>query len=489
MKIIFAQTEMRISFGISQLSAVIKQRTRADVGICITETRHPHECAEEIIAAQPTVLALAACTTEEPHLLHIAQIVKKAIPELCVLMGGSHPTFFPQVIEEEAILDAICRGEGEEAVCDLLQALVHNNDISAIPNLWVRQNGTVIKNEVRNFVSLEKLPMPDHALFYDAYTNLADEPTKKFMVSRGCPYNCTYCFNQPLKELYRGKGTYCRRKSVAQAIAEIKAVRDTYGMQWAQFQDDMFNANKDYLYEFLDAYKKEIGLGFLCLLRVDNVDEEMVRRLKDAGLEKAHIGIEIGDMAVREDLLNRHMTNQKIIEVGKLLNKYGIRVWTFNMIGFPNESVAMVRETIEVNRAFTVEYASCSIMQPYPGTELCRRLKEDGHLAPSFDVRSIKAPYVDHSGDAIGTSLTCPMAQYSARFSVCFNFLVHHYWAFSPLAWVLKSKYWRVFAVLNYISLMRVYIHYAGNFSAKLKETLLHVKKIGHIIKQGFQTV
>jgi len=444
------------------------------------------ESAKEIISYRPDVLALSCCTTEHQYLLQLARVVKKYMPNIFVIMGGAHPTFFPEVIEEEDVLDAICRGEGEGTFVELIEALSHNGEIAAIKNLWVRVDGQISKNELRPLVDLDILPHYDRAIYYEKYRDLKFNPTKKFMISRGCPYNCTYCFNRPMKELSRGRGTYYRRKKISKVIEELKEVKETYGMKWVQFQDDVFNGNKNYLYEFLDLYQREIRLGFLCLLRVDNVDEEMVRRFKEAGLVKVHIGIETGNTALRKEVLNRNMSNEKIIEVGRLLNKYGIRIYTFNMVGLPGETLEMALETIKINRRFKVEYASCSIMQPYPGTDICKLLKEKGYLDENYSIRDLRAPYVDHIFDDIGTPLNDSLAQYVSRLSVCFNFLVYHFWAFPALKFLLKTPFWKSLAILNYFTLMKAYIKYAGGFKQRVKETFQQLQKSIRIISLGF---
>lgn len=112
--------------------------------------------------------------TSGTHLwaLMVASKLKSAFPEIPIIFGGAHPTYFPEVIYEEPV-DIICRGEGEFAMLDLMDALDSNLNYSDIPNLWVKYKNEINKNENRNLIEdLDSLPFPDRELYYDRYPQL-----------------------------------------------------------------------------------------------------------------------------------------------------------------------------------------------------------------------------------------------------------------------------------------------------------------------------
>lgn len=146
---------------------------------------------------EPTILAFSATTAYIRHYLQVNRAVKRNHPHAWSVFGGPHPTFFPEIIEEEGV-DAICIGEGEYPMLEMVRGRENGDPVNSLENWWVRENGTVHKNEVRPLIEdLDSLPLPDHDLFRRAMpTSLAQAIV---ITSRGCPYKCTYCFNKEIE--------------------------------------------------------------------------------------------------------------------------------------------------------------------------------------------------------------------------------------------------------------------------------------------------
>ena len=111
------------------------------------------------------------------------------------VFGGPHPTFFPEMIEKEGV-DAVCIGEGEYAMLELMNRLEQGKPADDIQNFWIKSNGTTKKNMVRPLIEdLDELPFLDRELMYEGDKDLKLSRNKGFFAGRGCPYRCTYCFN------------------------------------------------------------------------------------------------------------------------------------------------------------------------------------------------------------------------------------------------------------------------------------------------------
>jgi anaerobic magnesium-protoporphyrin IX monomethyl ester cyclase len=317
---------------------------------------------------QPDVIAYSIITGTHKLYAELNRALKERFSFFAVF-GGPHATFFPGFINEPGV-DAICIGEGEEALAELVKKLEKKQPIKDVKNIYVKLNGKVFSNPVRHLHrNLDDLEFPDRALVYkyDAYRKRSN---KYVLTSRGCPYNCTYCFNHSLKKIYRGKGLFCRRRSVENVMKELEELQNIAPLKRVQFFDDVFILNKKWIFDFCDAYKKNISLPFICYIRVNLLNEEIVAALKSAGVVTITFAIETGDSFLRNEVLKRRISENAILQAARLLHKYKIRFFTQNMVGLPGETIEKAFKTIQLNALCRPNYANASLFQPYPGVEL-----------------------------------------------------------------------------------------------------------------------
>jgi len=156
----------------------------------------------------------------------------------------------------------------------------------------------------------------------------------------------------------------------------------------------LFPGNVDKLKEFADAYIKEINLPFMSFGRVGHLTEERIKIFKRMGCISLSIGIESGNEHMRNDILNRHMTNKDIVESFKICNNHGIRTTAFNMIALPEEGRKEIFDTIEVNRGANPGLTSATFVYPFPGTPLRDYCLEKGYITEND-------PVIDHDRDTI----------------------------------------------------------------------------------------
>lgn len=318
---------------------------------------------------RPDILCLSLITGQHPLFIERARQIKAAHPHLLVLAGGPHPTFYPDCIEEPCI-DAVCRGEGDVALPALVDAVARSGAIPEnLANWWIkRPDGSISRNDLAALVDdLDRLPCPDHAIFDRARPGVL--PVTAFvMASRGCPFNCSYCFNHAYRKLYQGRGVICRRRSVGHVVAEIKLLRQCYPLQMVVFQDDTFNLDKKWLQMFAECYASEIGLPFHCHLRADLLDDEIADFLRRAGCLSVKLGLEAGCEEVRNGILKRGMTLEQFEKACALLHRNGIRFATENILGVPGTTLADDLFTYSVNRRVRPQHSFATLMQVYPRT-------------------------------------------------------------------------------------------------------------------------
>ena len=333
----------------------------------------------------PGIVAYSIISGSHNDYLRINNVVKNAMKTFSIF-GGPHTTFFPETINQENI-DAVCIGEGEQAMVELASNLERGSDISNIRNLWVKGNGFVNKNPVRPLLqNLDYPPFPDRELIYGKDKYLRESKIKRFISNRGCPFNCTYCFNRAYKEIYKGD-KIIRWRSVENLVTEIKEVKNNYPLELVRFIDDIFILPPvSWLEKFARSYRQQIGLPFVCNLQVNIVTEDKIRLLKEAGCKAVYMAIEAGNDWMRNKLLERKMTKEKIIDSFDLVHKYGINIGAENILGLPGGSFETDMETVRLNIECKVDNAISTVFQPYPKTKLGEYAIEKGYFTGDFDL-------------------------------------------------------------------------------------------------------
>ena len=367
MKLLFLSFDyLTQPLGIATLSAVLHQAGHQAEVAALKDTSRQEALLRNF---QPDILCLSLVTGQHPLFLSRARQIKAIYPHLLILAGGPHPTFYPECIAEPCP-DAICWGEGDIALPALANAVERNGALPKnLANWWIKlADGTISRNDVAPLIDdLDRLPYPDRGLF-DRVRPTSMSATVYVMTSRGCPFNCSYCFNHAYGELYQGRGIMCRRRGVENVIAEIKQLRERYPLQMVVFQDDTFNLDKNWLHEFSGRYASEIGLPFHCHLRADLLDEKTADLLRQAGCLSVKLGLEAGKEQVRNEILKRGMSLERFENACALLHKNGIRFATENILGVPGTTLKDDLFTYTVNRHVKPHYSFASLMQVYPLT-------------------------------------------------------------------------------------------------------------------------
>jgi radical SAM superfamily enzyme YgiQ (UPF0313 family) len=320
-------------------------------------------------------------------------LLRALCDKILIVCGGIHPTFYPEMIHEP-YLDALCRGEGDDAFPEFINILESRNAYETVQNFWVKKEGRIFKNEVRPLIKdLDTLPFYDREI-YARYTLYA---------GRGCPKSCSFCFNKSFNSLYKDNGHVVRRRSIDHLIAELKDLKRSGKSGFITIDDDSFTlAPRSWLHGFFTVYEKEIGIPFKINSPPEALDEDLVKRLKRAGVFAVKMGIESGNETVRNTILNKNLSEECILKAASLLKKHGIRFQTFNMVGCLGESISMAFETYALNRRIRPDFVWCSLLNPYPGTDIFDRCKKEGLISGGNNFDEIGYSYF------IGTPLVLP---------------------------------------------------------------------------------
>ncbi len=370
--------------GVMQLSASLKAAGHETRMIFVPDPLLPRKIREW----DPGVVCTSTMTGV--HTAHAAlhRIVKRWAPRALSIAGGPHPTVVPEFVREPG-LDAICRGEGEQALVDFVDAAERGGDLAAIPNIWFKDgDGVVHENGVRPLVSdLDALPHLDRSLVYDASSVYRNSPRKVIKADRGCPMNCSFCFHHSWKKKVYGVGNneYVRRRSVDHVLAEAKAIRERWPLHFVHFVDDIFNISNAWLEEFADRWPSEVGLPFDAILMANMVTERHVRLLRSAGCIYARIAFEAANDHMRNAIMRKNTTRTQLVRAAGLIRSHGIRLGSLNMLGGPGATIEDDIETLRLNIECRVDHPLVSLLQPYPLTDISEMTREMGMATARWD--------------------------------------------------------------------------------------------------------
>ncbi len=384
MKVLFLQKDIFAKPGIMLLSAILKKEGH-DVDVLIEDLER--NMIGKTIEMAPDVIAFSITLVEHNWMNRVGKELRKYFPGP-IICGGAHPTYSPAIISEE-YLDAICVGEGDASLPEFVRAIQGGEDTSQIPNLIVSRNGRTFHNDVRPLIEdLDSLPFFDRAIYerYPIYRTPHGGLLSHYvmMTGRGCPYACSFCLNKTYNQIYKGKGRTVRRRSVDNVIAELEQMKER-NVNFVVFEDDSFtHPPREWLNDFLEKYRDEIGISFKFQTPANMLDEDLMQKLREANCHAFKMGIESGNEDFRNNVLKKHVSASAIIEAARLARKYGIRFQTFNIAGCPGETLDMLFETYEINNRIRPDFVWCSLCHPHPGTELFDYAIDNGYIDEQF---------------------------------------------------------------------------------------------------------
>lgn len=372
---------VREPLGLEYLSAAAKAAGH-NTRFCGTKEK---EYRPAINNFKPDVIGYSITTGQHDLFIKLNEKLKNEF-HFTSIFGGPHATFWPEIIDEPGV-DAICRGEGEQAFIDFLSRLEKGEDWENTPNWWVKKDGCVYKNDVRNLTeNLDEFLWPDRESVFKLSKDAKDAPVKCFVPNRGCPYNCSYCFNEAYWEIYLGKGARVRTRKPENLCEEINHVKKISNLGMPMFTADIFGFTKKWLADFSDVYKENVNLPFHCNVRANMVDDQYAQLLAKGGCASVAMGIEAGNDEIRNELFCRGQSKEQIIGAAKALAKMKIAVVSYNILGVPGTSLASDLETLELNRKCGVDYAATFTLIPLPKTKIYDWMVKKGLMDPvSYD--------------------------------------------------------------------------------------------------------
>lgn len=341
--------------------------------------------------SKPDMLGLSCMTLNIKNGNKLAEVAKQHLKNVFCIVAGAHSTALPaQTLEEFPFFDAVIVGEGEETIIELCKKLEKKQSLHKTLGMCHRSNGKIILEPQRPLIdNMDSISFPNRDLGKkELYirSHVSRGISRKFLnvleiiVSRGCPYECIFCASHLA---YKRRTRY---RSLDNVFAEIKECMEKYGINHVTILDDTFTLNKPLVKEFCHRIK-ELGITWNCDTRVDQVDQEMLNIMADAGVIKISFGIEAGSSRIME-LIKKQITPELVIEAFRMARKAKIKLveGTFMIGSHIDETEEDVNETIRLIRKIKPDLISLAIVTPLPGTYTYEIMKQKGYiLAKDWD--------------------------------------------------------------------------------------------------------
>ncbi len=327
-----------------------------------------------VLAHAPDLVCMDSSSTSLDQDLKLAQGIRRATSKPVAILG-SQVTFTPGEIFADDHVDAVVRGEPEYTVRDLARRAAAGQGFAGVEGIsWRAPDGTVVHEPEREKIAdLDALPLPARGLLDNAAYRFPgiDGPVTTVKSSRGCPLDCSFC------GYTLAQGLRFRFRSPEHVLAELVDLRRNFGIRHVVFRDPIFTTRKDRIHAICDGMLAEgLDLEWQCETAVKTLDKKLLEKMGQAGCKHISLGVESGNAEIQKKHCGNKLSDfERGVEVFRAAREYGIETRAFCMIGFPEETPAMVEETFRLVERFDPDQVQFCAVTAYPGTPLYKMLR------------------------------------------------------------------------------------------------------------------
>ncbi len=327
----------------------------------------------DMISYHPDIVFISITNGSIFNDLEIVKKIKDIDPKIVIILKGA--LFFnPQddLFKELDLsdIDYLVGGESEFIVPDMIYAHLYNKELlKNIQGICYKNQGDWINNKLNTFVEdLDSIPFPDRSLMNNKlYINpQTNRPMATIATSRGCPSSCIYCVSPVIS------GKKVRYRSAESVFNELTDCVNNYNIKDFFFKSDTFTINKKWVLDlcnYIIASPLKDKINWVANSRVNTIDEEMIKKMKQAGCSVIALGLESGsDESLK--LMKKGTTVEENKKAVKLIKKYGLKIFGFYLIGFPWETKEHIEQTKKLIFELDTDFIELSIATPFKGSEL-----------------------------------------------------------------------------------------------------------------------
>lgn len=332
---------------------------------------------EHIQAFQPDCVGITAMTSTLFGALESARIAKEL--GAITVLGGPQLSVYPKETLSYPYVDYGINGEGEKVFLSLVTALEKKTSPNNIKGLIYKYDGDIFVNEPALIEDVDELPFPAyHLLPMPKYNSIISlYPVSTMISSRGCPYQCHFCFKQPADKKIRFR-------SPKNVVDEMEYLIKKYNVKEVMFYDDVLTSKRDHVAGICE----EILSRSLCIkwespARIDNVDKDLLRLMNRSGCLRLRYGVESGDENILK-LMNKRISLDKVKEVFRWTRQSQIETFAYFMIGYAHETEETVKKTIDFAIEIDPDLAMFTAVTPCPATPLYELARKEGIITIDY---------------------------------------------------------------------------------------------------------
>ncbi len=364
-------------YALCLLAAMLEDKYEVKIIDAQFQNLTQEQLKEEIIKYQPDCVGVSVLTSEYAPILDITvKIIKAVNRNIITIAGGVHVTTQYYRVMENRDVDYAVRGEGEYVLNNFLDYL---NGERAMPEKGIvyREKDGTIKHLPPDLIEdLDSLPLPNYELVdYSAYTNTGPRygvdtinlfPYARILTSRGCPIGCSFCQVESIS------GRKWRSRSPEKVVDELVMLKEKYGIKAFIFEDDNPFCSKERTKKMLRLIiERKLNLKWKAAgVAVVAMDEEIFRLMSESGCQLIGMAIESGSERILKQVIKKPVDLQKVPELIKTAQKYGIFVVGNFIIGFPGETWAEIRQTLRFAETCGLDYCKIYPANPLVGTRM-----------------------------------------------------------------------------------------------------------------------
>ena len=346
--------------GILYLAAVLEKDGRrvSIIDPAVTEMSLENTL-DRIADEKPLIVGLSTLTPGLRTCVQLAEGIRKRFGDSITLcIGGSHISADPDFFHRFPLFDIAVTGEGEITFRDIVRRLMGNEAVKGLfPGVPV-QNLDDIPFPARHLVDIEK---------YTCYKNRE----VALNTSRGCPFDCIFCSRPAVSNKYRMRS--------AKNLIDEMALFYAEGWKGFYFLDDILTLNKKHVMAFCnEILARGLQVKWGSNTRADCVDEELIDKMAEAGCNALLFGVESGNPRIRNEVIGKGVSDEKIIAAIRMTNRKKIISGMFLMMGFPSEGLKEIEDTVRFARRTKPSIIGIHLTKPMPGAEIFRRGIEEG---------------------------------------------------------------------------------------------------------------
>lgn len=358
----------------------INNGVEVDLVDCIARKMEVEDVINYVIQSRPNYVMGEITTSTCGYDYKTIEAIKRAIPTVKILIGGTHATVLSeQVMQECQAIDIIVRQEYDFTISEIITA---EGKLDQVLGITYRKEDQIIKNPDRPWLEdLDNLPFVSQIYerfldFNDYCYAFAQKPMIQIFSSRGCPFHCNFCSYPESMS-----GRRFRRRSVNNFVDEIEYIsKNMPYIREIFIEDDTFTVDRKRVAAICDEIiRRGLHVKWSCNTRVDTIDFETMKKMKEAGCRLLVVGYESGSQKVLDET-NKGIRLEQSREFSQNAKKLKLKVFGCFMIGLKGDD----RETIEETFSFAKEVypESCFFQQavPFPGTKFYEWAKKSGYL-------------------------------------------------------------------------------------------------------------